>query len=349
MQHLEQKTTTTADALSPSTLLDRYGRRFNYARIALNERCNLRCTYCMPEQGVDFQPPEKLLHKDEISRLVQVLASVGVNKLRFTGGEPTLRKDLPELVAMAANTRGIENVCLTTNGLLLHRMLDDLKHAGLTGINISLDTLSEDRFKRITRRSGLKQTLQNIELALQKGFSSIKINVVVMRGINDDEIEPFCELTRDSRLTVRFIEFMPFDAKQLWSDGDYLVRAKDIVTQLHKTYNELLVVKGSETEHHHYRIAGYKGTVAVIPAFTRSLCRNCNRIRITADGQLRNCLYSGTDYDLRGLMRRGDSNAQIVTQIEQAIAEKVVDGIEARERSVTKVAVSRISMTQIGG
>ncbi|MBL4852353.1 MAG: GTP 3',8-cyclase MoaA [Gammaproteobacteria bacterium] len=338
-----------AESLMHPVLVDRFGRNFNYARIALNERCNLRCTYCMPEEGVDFQAPEKLLRKDEIARLVSVLASVGVNKLRFTGGEPTLRKDLPELVAMAVNTPGIENVCLTTNGLLLHRMLDDLKHAGLTGINISLDTLREDRFKHITRRNGLGQTLQNIELALQKGFSSIKVNVVVMRGINDDEIESFCELTRDNRLTVRFIEFMPFDAKQLWCDGDYLVRAKDIVTRLHKTYNELLAVPGSETEHHHYRIAGYKGTVAVIPAFTRSLCRNCNRIRITADGQLRNCLYSGTDYDLRDLMRRGESNAQIVAQLQQAITEKVADGIEARERSVTKVAISRISMTQIGG
>ena len=303
----------------------------------------------MPEEGVAFQAAQKLLSKDEIIRLVRVLASVGVNKLRFTGGEPILRKGLPELVSAAVNTAGIESVYLTTNGLLLHRMVDDLKHAGLTGLNISLDSLQAERFQAITRRSGLEQTLNNIELALEKGFASVKINVVVMRGVNDDEIKRFCELTRNYRLTVRFIEFMPFDAKQLWCEGDYLMRAKDIVATLHRVYDALVVEKGSETEHHHFRIKGYKGWVAVIPAFTRSLCRNCNRIRVTADGQLRNCLYSGTDYDLRGLMRAGLHDEQLVSRLREAIAVKAIDGVEARERSAAEVTVSRISMTQIGG
>ncbi|NOX27883.1 MAG: GTP 3',8-cyclase MoaA [Gammaproteobacteria bacterium] len=330
-------------------LLDRYGRIFNYARIALNERCNLRCTYCMPEEGVDFQPPEKLLSKNEVSRLVRVLAAAGVNKIRFTGGEPTLRKDLPELIATSLHTPGVDQVFLTTNGLLLHRVADQLKRAGLTGLNISLDSLHADRFKKITRRAGLEQTLDNIKLALAKGFDSVKINVVVMRGFNDDEIKQFSELTRDNKVTVRFIEFMPFDAKQLWCEGDYLMRAKDIVAKLHGLYDGLMADKGSETEHHHYRIKGYQGAVAVIPAFTRSLCRNCNRIRITADGQLRNCLYSGTDYDLRGLMRRDASDEQLLFQIRAAVGAKAIDGVEARERSTSKIAVSRISMTQIGG
>ncbi len=330
-------------------LLDRYGRLFNYARIALNERCNLRCTYCMPEEGIDFQPPEKLLSKNEVSRLVRVLAAAGVNKIRFTGGEPTLRKDLPELIATSLQTPGVKHVFLTTNGLLLHRVADELKRSGLTGLNISLDSLHADRFKKITRRAGLEQTLDNIKLALAKGFDSVKINVVVMRGFNDDEIKQFSELTRDNKVTVRFIEFMPFDAKQLWCEGDYLMRAKDIVAKLHGLYDGLMADKGSETEHHHYRIKGYQGAVAVIPAFTRSLCRNCNRIRITADGQLRNCLYSGTDYDLRGLMRKDASDEQLLFQIRKAVGEKAIDGVEARERSVSKIAVSRISMTQIGG
>jgi len=330
-------------------LEDRFGRRFNYARIALNERCNLRCTYCMPEQGIAFQSAEKLLSKDETLRLIRVLASIGVNKLRFTGGEPTLRKELPELIAAAVNTPGIESVYLTTNGLLLHRVADDLKQAGLTGLNISLDSLQADRFKTITRRTGLEQTLDNIELVLAKDFDSVKVNVVVMRGFNDDEIQQFCELTREHKLTVRFIEFMPFDARQLWCEGDYLMRAKDILATLHRAYDELIVVPGSETEHHHFRIKGYQGSVAVIPAFTRSLCGNCNRIRVTADGQLRNCLYSETDYDLRGLMRDGSSDEQLLSLFREAITAKAIDGIEARERGVTKVAVSRISMTQIGG
>jgi len=337
------------DTRTLPALVDRYGRVFNYARIALNERCNLRCTYCMPEEGIDFQPPEKLLNKDEILRLVRVLATLGVKKIRFTGGEPTLRKDLSELVSASLNTPGVEEVFVTTNGLLLHHFVDDLKEAGLTGLNISLDSLQADRFKKITRRTGLEQTLDNIRLALEKGFASVKINVVLMRGFNDDEIEQFCALTRDAKLTVRFIEFMPFDAKQLWCDGDYLIRAKDIVATLHGLYDGLVADKGSETEHHHYRITGHLGSVAVIPAFTRSLCQNCNRIRVTADGQLRNCLYSGTDYDLRDLMRNNASDEQLVCQIREAVGAKAIDGIEARERSVSKVAVSRISMTQIGG
>lgn len=337
------------DLKPPRMLIDRYGRRFNYARIALTERCNLRCTYCMPEAGIDFQSAEKLLSQNEVQRLLGVLASVGVDKVRFTGGEPTLRKDLPELVVYAAKTAGIKNVYLTTNGLLLHRMADDLKQAGLTGLNISLDSLRADRFATITRRHGLEQTLNNIHLALEKGFDSVKVNVVVMRGFNDDEIKAFCELTRDQRLTVRFIEFMPFDAEQLWKEGDYLMRARDIVARLHREYDELLAGQGSETEHHHFRIKGYQGNVAVIPAFTRSLCRHCNRIRITADGQLRNCLYSGTDYDLRDLMRQGADDEQLIARLHEAIVAKAADGIEARERSGAKVAVTRVSMTQIGG
>ncbi len=336
-------------AKTQSPLLDRFGRRFNYARIALTERCNLRCTYCMPEEGVDFRSSDKLLSTKEIQRLVNVLASVGVDKLRFTGGEPTLRKDLPELVANAKQTRGVKTVHITTNGLLLHKQLDELQQAGLDGINFSLDTLREDRFEKITRRQGLQQTLDNIMLSVARGICNTKINVVVMRGINDDEIKAFAELTRDYQVTVRFIEFMPFDAHQIWVDGDYLLRAKDIVARLHHEYADLRTASGSETEHHCYRVKNYRGRIAVIPAFTRSLCRSCNRLRITADGQLRNCLYSETDYDLRTLLRRKVEDAKIVEHLRLAVGEKAVDGVEARERSAVKVAVPRISMTQIGG
>lgn len=336
-------------SVSPATVLeDRHGRRLNYARIALTERCNLRCRYCMPEAGVAFQAPDKLMSDDEVRRLIGVLAGLGVSKLRFTGGEPTLRKGLPGLVAVA-RTAGIARVYLTTNGLLLHHYVDELQAAGLAGVNISLDTLRPERFASITRRDGFLQTLNNIYLALEKGFASVKLNVVVMRGVNDDEIGAFCELTRAHNVTVRFIEFMPFDAHQMWADGDYLVRAKDIVGRLYSQYHELVAVSGSETEHYHYRISGYRGSVAVIPAFTRALCRNCNRLRITADGQVRNCLYSETDYDLRELMRSGASDSQLAERVHQAVAAKAIDGIEARERSLATPHVSRISMTQIGG
>ena len=196
-------------------IVDRFGRTFNYLRIALNEQCNLRCIYCMPEEGIDFRSEDKLLTTKEIFRIIQITAEMGVSKMRFTGGEPLLRKDLPKLIQYANQTKGVESTHLTTNGLLLGKYLSQLEDAGLTGINISLDTLNPEKFKIITRRDGVNLVLAGFKKAIKSSIKTVKINVVAMRDFNDDELMDFVTLTKENDITIRFIELMPFDSHQI--------------------------------------------------------------------------------------------------------------------------------------
>lgn len=325
-------------------IVDRHDRIFNYLRLAVNEHCNLRCIYCMPEEGVPFRNKDQLLSKDEIKRLLSVVPKLGVSKIRFTGGEPLLRRDMPELVDYTKSLHGVESVHLTTNGVLLHYYLDDLLDAGLSGINVSLDTLQTDRFKSITRRSGLEQVMENIHLTIASKIPSLKINVVAMRDFNHDELLDFANLTMDHNITVRFIELMPFDSHQIWKTGKFY-RAEHIVEDLHKQTDQLQPVHGSSTEHYIFQINGGKGKIAVIPAYSRNLCGACNRIRITADGKLLNCLYSQKETNLRDAMRDGASEEKIQSMITGSFLNKHVDGWSAQQHKGTH----RKSMTQIGG
>jgi molybdenum cofactor biosynthesis protein A len=339
------------DPLPP--LQDRFGRTFDYVRIAVTEKCNLRCTYCMPEEGVDFQGKEKILHSEEILRIIGVLGRMGIKKVRFTGGEPLVRKDIVDLVAGAVATPGIKAVHLTSNGLLFDRYAQRLLDAGLTGVNISLDTMDSEKFVRITRREGLEKVKESIEQALDMGFPRVKVNVVLMRGFNEGELEDFTELARDHRLTIRFIEFMPFDGNQIWETGGHFASAESLVKQIETLYPGIQPAPGTRTEHHIFQGPGHAGKIAVIPAFTRSLCGNCSRIRVTADGNVRNCLYSDQEYGLRELIRAGGSDDEIVDVFRKAFAEKEKDGFESKKTSsAQQVAVKdigRTSMTQIGG
>ena len=325
-------------------IVDKHGRTFNYLRLAVNEYCNLRCIYCMPEEGVPFRSKDKLLSTNEIFRLISVAAQLGVTKIRFTGGEPLLRKDIPELVKFAKSQYGVESVHLTTNGLLLGDCLSELESAGLSGINISLDTLKPDRFKLITRRDGVDNVLANIHKAIDSAIPSVKINVVALRGFNDDELMDFVALTKEYDITVRFIELMPFDSHQIWKTGKFY-GADHIITDLIKNVEELNPIDGSRTEHHIFRVDDYKGKVAVIPAYTRSLCGACNRIRITADGKLLNCLYSQDETNLRDAIRSGVSDEKIESMITGSFMNKHKDGWAAQNSS----GKHRESMTQIGG
>jgi len=340
-----------SDPLPP--LQDRFGRTFDYVRIAVIEKCNLRCTYCMPEEGVDFQGKEKILQREEILRIVNVLARMGVKKVRFTGGEPLVRKDIVDLIKGAVATPGIKAVHLTTNGLLFDRYAQRLRDAGLTGLNISLDTLDAEKFVRITRREGVEKVMASIKQALDMGFPRVKINVVLMRGFNEDELKDFTELARDHRLTIRFIEFMPFDGHQIWETGGHFASAESLVKQVEAFYPGIQPAPGTRTEHHIFQAPGHEGKIAIIPAFTRSLCGNCSRIRVTADGNVRNCLYSDKEYGLRELIRDGGSDDEIVEVFRKAFGEKEKDGFEAKKASsAQRVAVKdigRVSMTQIGG
>ena len=329
---------------SAPPIIDRFGRSFNYLRLALNEQCNLRCIYCMPEEGIDFRSEDKLLTTEEIFRLIKLTSKMGVSKIRFTGGEPLLRKDLSELVQFAHQCEGIESVHLTTNGLLLSKRIEELEKSGLSGINISLDTLDTDKFKKITRRDGLDMVLNSLQKALASNIQSIKLNIVAMRDFNDDELMDFVELTKDNDITVRFIELMPFDSHQIWKTGKFY-GADHIVADIKEQVDALKPIDGSRTEHHIFRVNDYKGKVAVIPAYSRSLCGECNRIRITADGKLLNCLYSQDETNLRDAMRTGKTDMIIKEMIYGTMKKKFKDGWEAQKQGND----NRESMTQIGG
>ena len=329
---------------SRAPINDRFGRTFNYLRLALNEQCNLRCIYCMPEEGINFRSEDKLLTTKEIIRLIKTISKMGVSKIRFTGGEPLLRKDLLKLVQFAKEVPGIESVHLTTNGLLLSKHIQELERAGLSGINISLDTLNSEKFKIITRRDGLNLVLNSLNKAMQSSIQSIKLNVVAMRDFNDDELMDFVRLTKENDITVRFVELMPFDSHQIWKTGKFY-GADHILADIKNQVSELKPIDGSRTEHHIFRVDDYKGKVAVIPAYSRSLCGACNRIRITADGKLLNCLYSQNEINLRDAMRTGKTDMMIKDMIYGTMKKKFKDGWEAQNQGND----NRESMTQIGG
>jgi cyclic pyranopterin phosphate synthase len=340
-----------ARQITGSALQDRFGRVFDYLRIAVTDRCNLRCVYCMPEEGVNFTAQEKLLRTGEILRLIRVAAQLGVRKIRFTGGEPLVHKDIIALVGGAAQTPGIETVHLTTNGVLLRGLAGSLRQAGLYGLNISLDTLHAERFQKCTRRPGIETVLAGLDEALEFDFPSVKMNVVALRGFNDDEICGFAALTQRAPITVRFIELMPFDAHQIWRSG-YFVSTETLLRRFKELYPNCEVAAGSATEYQIFQIPGHVGRVAFIPSYTRSLCSDCTRIRLTADGQIRNCLYSEKEFGLLDHLRNGGSDEDIARVLRQAMWEKLEDGRVAQRQAWErrgKNGGARESMTQIGG
>lgn len=336
------------DPAMPRTgpLTDTHGRTFDYLRIALIEQCNLRCVYCMPAEGLPFAPNDALLTTEEVLRMVRLAASTGVTKIRYTGGEPLIRRDLVDLVRETKATPGIESVHVTTNGLLFADRADALREAGLDGVNVSLDTLDAGKFERITRRPGVEKVRAAIDRAVALGFPSVKINVVALRDFNHDEIPAFVALTRHAPITVRFIELMPFDAHQIWKTGRFF-GTEWLVKALEELEPGVARDQGSATEATVVRFASHAGKVAVIPAYTRSLCGACNRVRLTADGKVRNCLYSKREYDLRALLRDGSPDQAIVDTLRAAVWKKLPTGWEAQREDDD--GEERISMTQIGG
>ena len=337
--------------ITGDTIKDRYGRVFDYLRIAVTDRCNLRCVYCMPEGGVDFARHDTLLQTAEILRVIRVASNLGVSKVRYTGGEPLVRSDILELVDGAVRTAGIRTVHLTTNGVLLSALAEPLRRAGLHGVNISLDTLDPERFSRCTRRTGLEQVLAGLEEVLALRFPSVKVNVVAMRGFNDDEMSAFVELTREAPITVRFIELMPFDASQIWRTGRFLSMER-MLARFTELYPQSEVVDGSSTEHMNFRLPGWAGSVAFIPSYTRDFCKDCTRIRLTADGRIRNCLYSEEEFGLLGCLRQSGTDEDIAQTLKDAMWAKPEDGRAAQQQASSSQGADgrvRESMAQIGG
>lgn len=275
-----------------NSFVDRFGRKHDYLRISVTDRCNLRCVYCMPPEGVEFMPHNELLTYEGIEKVVKVAAKQGVRKLRITGGEPLVRKDLHVLIGMLSQIEGIEDIALTTNAIFLAQQAEALKKAGLTRVNISLDSLRPDRFKEITRGGQLSRVLDGIDAAFRVGFSPIKINTVLMRGFNDDEIGDFLRMTIDQPVQVRFIEYMPIGhADDDWKNG-YMslstVREKAVELGFELEESEAVFGNGPSEN---FRIKGAKGSIGFIHPISDHFCSSCNRLRLTSDGNIKPCLY----------------------------------------------------------
>ena len=294
-----------------TALADQFRRPITYLRISVTDRCNLRCVYCMPEAGLPWIPKAEILTFEEIVALVEAAASVGVRSVRLTGGEPLVRRDLPALVAALNAIEGIDDIALSTNGLLLEEQIGALTAAGLRRVNISLDTLREDRFFAIARRPGLERVLAGIDAALAYGLTPLKLNCVVMRGQNDDELAAFAQLTREREIFVRFIEVMPV-GENLDLQRDAYVSSDEMLARLGEIGAlEPVAGPGGNGPARYFAFAGARGAVGVISPLSHDYCERCNRVRLTADGRLRLCLFGDHEIDLRGPLRAGASRSQI--------------------------------------
>jgi cyclic pyranopterin phosphate synthase len=305
----------------PSPLVDRFGRLHNNLRISVTDRCNLRCTYCMPEE-VAFIDRTELLTFEEIARFVRVAVPLGIDKVRLTGGEPLMRRDLPRLVQLLAAIDGVRDIGLTTNGLLLAEQAPALFAAGMRRINVSLDTLDPERFRQITRRDGLEKVLEGIAAAKRAGFAPVKVNAVSIRGFTEPEVVPLARYARAHGLEMRFIEYMPIGADQWERDKVYF--AHEILEQIEKHVCPLVPAPDYDPRapamDFVYTDGG--GRVGIIASVSRPFCLRCNRIRLTADGKLRNCLFALDEADIKSLLRGGASDAAVAEVIRRNVAAK---------------------------
>lgn len=292
-------------------LADEFNRPITYLRISVTDKCNLRCVYCMPERGLAWLPKTEILSYEEIAQLVRAAASVGVRSVRLSGGEPLIRKNLSHLVEELAAIEGIDDIALSTNGLLLEEQIDALMAAGLRRVNVSLDTLREDRFLEIARRPGLDRVLAGIDAAIARGMAPVKINCVVMRGQNDDEIAAFAQWTKERAVFVRFIEVMPVH-ENLDVQRDAYVSADEILERV-RAIGDLQPVSGpgGNGPARYFAFPGAPGAVGVISPLSHDYCERCNRVRLTANGRLRLCLFGDYEIDLRTPLRSGASQAEI--------------------------------------
>ncbi len=325
-----------------SQLIDGFGRVHRDLRISVTDRCNFRCAYCMPVEGMEWQPREDLLTFEEIERLARLMVErYGVDSIRLTGGEPTVRARLPLLVEKLA-ALGVD-LAMTTNGATLPLLAADLKAAGLRRVNISLDSLRADRFEELTRRDELERVLKGIEAATEAGFDPIKVNVVVMKGINDDEVVDFAHFGRDNGVTVRFIEFMPLDADEIWNN-DRVLTQTEILERLQAEF-ELEPIERTSAPATKWRYVDGNGEIGVVASVSQSFCDSCDRVRITADGQFRNCLFATEETDVRTLLRDGSPDDVIGAALERSVAAKWAGH---RINQVHFIRPSR-SMSELGG
>lgn len=327
----------------PRPLVDGFGRRHRDLRLSITDRCSFRCGYCMPAEGMAWQPREELLTYEEIERVARLLVDRhGIDAIRITGGEPTVRAHLPVLVRKLADL-GVD-LAMTTNGATLALVADDLAAAGLDRVNVSLDSLRPERFAAITRRDALDDVLAGIDAAVAAGLTPVKVNVVVMRGVNDDELVDLAAFGRERGVVVRFIEYMPLDAQGAWDQAD-VVSQREVLDRIGAAFPLAPVAGRGAAPAQRFAYLDGGGEIGVIPTVTEAFCETCDRIRLTADGQLRTCLFAVDDHDLRGPLRAGADDDELSALVERAVGAKWA-GHQIGQVHFIRPARS---MSQIGG
>jgi len=328
-------------------LLDNHGREINYMRLAVTDRCNLRCFYCMPEEGIQYLPKKELLTFEEMLRVTKIFADQGISKIRITGGEPFLRKDLMQFLENIAALDQIKDIHITTNGTLLIDKIPKLKALGINSINLSLDSLDKQRFHEITRRDDLDTVIASMH-ALIAANIKVKINMVVMDGRNTEDIIPMLELAKDFPVDVRFIEEMPFNGTKGQGNPTFWSHKK-ILEHIQTKYPTTIKLQDpAYSTSMNYQIPDFKGTFGIIAAFSRTFCGTCNRIRLTPQGTLKTCLYDNGIFNIRDLIRAGATDEDLVIALQEALNHRAKDGHEAEQNRNKNFPVSE-SMATIGG
>ncbi len=328
-------------------LTDTFGREHTYLRISLTERCNLRCTYCMPAEGIELSPKSHLMNFEEIYTIAKTFVDHGVTKIRLTGGEPLVRKDAPVILKKLASLP--VELAITTNAVSVDRFIDTFKECGIKNINVSLDSLVSAKFKEVTRRDYFQRVYDNIMMLIEEGFN-VKLNAVLMKGFNDNEIIDFINLTKTHRINIRFIEFMPFDGNK-W-DMDKTVSYKEIIKYVYKSFPQEKVLRIADAPNDtskNYKIDGYQGSFAIISSVTNPFCDSCNRLRLTANGRMKNCLFSASESDLLTPLREGKNIEPIIQKAVQAKL-KMRGGMDTLEKlKKPELHGKNRSMITIGG
>ncbi len=324
------------------SIIDSHGRKINYLRLSVTDRCNMRCRYCMPQDGIPKLEHNNILSYEQLYRLSQAAVSLGIEKIRVTGGEPLVRKGIVDFLAQLSELPGLKQLVMTTNGLQLPEMAADLKRSGVQRLNISLDTLRPEVFRSITRRDGLNRVLAGIAAAEEVGLP-IKLNMVVMRGVNDAELVDFAAMTLENKISVRFIEYMPAIKEEGWQS--LVMPGEDILARIAEQYPFSPVISGElDGPARVYKVAGAQGTIGVITALSGHFCADCNRIRITASGKVRSCLFANDEFDLTQVLADGD-NAAIQAVLRKLVAIKpAMHAMNEQEAQHTA-----FTMAQIGG
>lgn len=325
-------------------LFDSYNRIHDYLRISLTDNCNFRCTYCMPEEKIQCLPSSRLMQKDEIIALANIFTGLGIRKIRLTGGEPLLRKDFPDIYAELS--RLPVTLTLTTNGFWLDRYIELFKNSGLKSLNISIDTLDREKFFTITRRDHLDTVWRNIQMMIDQGFD-VKLNTVLMKNVNENEIHDFIDLTRRLPLHVRFIEFMPFD-KNGW-DKEKVVSIDDVLPGIYEKYHVTKLLDEKHDTAKKFKVSGYVGTFAFITTMSQPFCGDCNRLRLTADGKIKNCLFGKEELDLLTALRNGEDVESLIRLSVQRKHAMMGGQFQGSYLDTDAANVHNRSMIKIGG